>query len=298
MNPERLLCLILCILSVILAIRIRLLHQAAEELLQELSRVLSRETNVLITLHSRDRYMRRLAAELNVHLRRLRADRQRFRQGDATLKEAVSNISHDLRTPLTAIKGYLHLLRQETAGSPKAGRYLSAVENRTKLLEELTKELFDYSLLLTPKSLKREPLSLNSALEEGLASHYAALTAKGIRPAVSMPPEPVIRRLDSSALSRILDNLIGNALKYSDGDLEVTLEPEGTIRFSNRAEGLTAVQAGQLFHRFYTLRTGQSSTGLGLSITRMLTEQLGGHIEAVYEENRLSVTLLFPEEAK
>lgn len=295
MNPEWLLCVIPGILLILLAAKIHLLHRAADELCLELSRILSEETNNLITLHSRDRYMRRLAASLNLHLRRLGDDRRRFRQGDAELKEAISNISHDLRTPLTAINGYLHLLRQETAGSEKAGRYLSAMENRTELLRQLTEELFLYSILISPGIPPKTELSLNSALEESLASHYTALTEKGITPSVSMPASPVIRLLDASSLSRILDNLIGNALKYSAKDLDIRLREDGTILFSNAAEGLDAVQAGQLFNRFYTLQTGRGSTGLGLAIARTLTEQQGGRIEAAYEAGRLSITLAFPE---
>ena len=95
----------------------------------------------------------------------------------------------------------------------------------------------------------------------------------------------------------VLGNLLANALKYSGGDLDVTLDGDGTITLSNAAPGLDEVQVGRLFDRFYTVETGRHSTGLGLSIARALTERMGGTIAARYEDGRLRVELRFPEDA-
>ena len=99
--------------------------------------------------------MRRLTESINRELRSLRRERRRFQQGDLELKEAVTNISHDLRTPLTAICGYLDLLEQEEK-SQNVQRYLSQIEDRTMALRQLTEELFCYSVL----SCAQEDLSL------------------------------------------------------------------------------------------------------------------------------------------
>ncbi len=107
----------------------------------------------------------------------------------------------------------------------------------------------------------------------------------------------MVRNLNRAALSRILGNLLTNALKYSGGDLDVTLDGDGTITLSNAAPGLDEVQVGRLFDRFYTVETGRHSTGLGLSIARALTERMGGTIAARYEDGRLRVELRFPEDA-
>mgnify|MGYP000817906263 CR=1 FL=1 len=100
----------------------------------------------------------------------------------------------------------------------------------------------------------------------------------------------------SCACSRLFGNLISNALKYSDGDLEITLKDTGEIIFSNHASRLDEIQVGRLFDRFYTVETASSrSNGLGLSIARVLTEQMGGTISAGYEDGVLQICILFPE---
>ena len=140
-----------------------------------------------------------------------------------------------------------------------------------------------------------EPVDLNAAVEEAVASFYGALVEGGVTPRVSLPEERVVRNLDRAALSRVLGNLLNNALKYSGGDLSVVLEPDGSITLSNAAPELDEVQVGRLFDRFYTVESARRSTGLGLSIARSLTERMGGTIAARYEEGRLAVALFFPE---
>ena len=93
----------------------------------------------------------------------------------------------------------------------------------------------------------------------------------------------------------MFSNLLQNAVKYSDGDLEIRLSETGEIIFSNSAQALNTVQAGRLFDRFYTVESGRKSTGLGLSIARTLTERMGGSINAEYRDGKLYLILLFPD---
>ena len=131
-------------------------------------------------------------------------------------------------------------------------------------------------------------------LEEALLSCYGALHQRGITPALSLPDRPVRRTLDPEALSRILHNILSNALKYSDGDLSVTMTEEGVITFRNAAQHLTPIAVGRLFDRYYTVESAQSSTGLGLSIAKALSERMGGRISAAYEDGNLEIRLAFP----
>lgn len=289
--------ILLCILFFLL-LKIWYLRRAADEIREGFARRLEQpDTNTLLDLSSRDPHMRELAASLNRQLRLLRSQRQKYLQGDRELKEAVTNISHDLRTPLTAICGYLELLEQEEK-SENAARYTALIQNRAAALKRLTEELFRYSVLLSsPEEWKPEPVWVNQALEESIASFYGALTGRGITPVIRITPARVERLLNRELFSRILDNLLNNALKYSDGDLEITLSDDGEIRCSNTASRLDEVTVGRLFDRFYSVENAGGSTGLGLSIARLLTEQLGGSITAEYHAPRLTIRVKFPAQA-
>ena len=294
---------LVCII-VVLAVKIYLMQKSAQEIQAGFAEWLMTETNTLLTISTHDKYMRMLAESLNAELRTLRSMRHRYQQGDLELKEAVANISHDLRTPLTAICGYLDLLQQlpeQTIGQEEkekaAKRYLDVIENRTEVMKQLIEELFRYSVVVSAiKGSTREEVVLNHALEESVSVNYAALKRKNITPDIFIPEKHVKCRLNKYALSRIFGNLISNAIKYSDGDLKITLTENGEVIFANHALLLDEVQTGKLFDRFYTVDTATKSTGLGLSIAKVLTEQMGGTISAQYAEGVLSIRLFFPKQ--
>ena len=277
-----------------LGVKVWLLRRGARALRLGLAQKLREDTNTLLSLPCRDRELRRLASSLNEELRLLRKERLRYQQGDRELKEAVVNVSHDLRTPLTTLSGYVELLKGE-ALSPAGQRYLSQIEDRAQAMQAMTEELFRYSLAAEETALTLEPVDLRAAVEEALLSFYGAFQQKGVVPQLSLPQGPVTRQLDKAALSRVLGNILTNALKYSPGELAVALSPAGGLTFSNPAPDLDPVSAGRLFHRFYTVESSAQSTGLGLSIARELTQRLGGTISARWESGRLQVELTFPE---
>lgn len=287
-------CFLLAIAVIVLLIKIYLMKRSAGEIAEKLSEKLSADTNTLIDISSGDKDMRALAEKLNVQLKKLREERRRFQHGDTELKEAVTNISHDLRTPLTAVFGYLDLLEREEK-SDTVKQYLGQIRGRTEAMKQLTEELFRYSIVASSKPLTYEKLCINSVLEESLAEFYGAIVQQGISPEIEITETPVERTLDRTALKRIFGNIIGNAVKYSDGDLFVSLAEDGTAAFSNTAEELDSVTVGKLFDRFYTVETAGNSTGLGLSIAKLLAEQMGGTITAEYADNRVIITLKFSE---
>lgn len=255
---------------------------------------LAMDTNTLIDIPTNNKHMRSLANTINRQLRILRFERHRFYQGDMELKNAVTNISHDLRTPLTAIFGYLDLLEKEEK-SETVTRYIGVIRNRSEMLMLLTEELFRYSVILsTENHMTSKPVTINRVLEESIAAFYTDLNKRNIIPKIRIPEEKIIRILDASALSRVFANLMNNAIKYSGGDLEISLYKSGEIIFSNTAPSLNQVQAGKLFDRFFTVETARKSTGLGLAISNSLIEQMNGSIWAEYENNRLYIHILFP----
>jgi signal transduction histidine kinase len=282
---------IMAFIIIALLIKIYLMRKSAKEINEAFADRLVTDTNTLIDISSHDKYMRLLAVSINEQLQKLREERHRFKQGDAEIKDAVTNISHDLRTPLTAIYGYLDLLEKEEK-SDNVNRYIAIISDRIDNLKQLTEELFKYSALISTKEdMKIEKVAVNDVLEESIAAFYATLKGRNITPTISMPDTKVYCNLDRQALSRVFSNLLNNAIKYSDGDLDIVLKNNGEITFSNTATRLDELQVEKLFDRFYTVETARKSTGLGLSIARTLVEQMGGEITARYESGRLKINI-------
>ena len=285
--------ILLSLTVVFLAVKLYLVKRTAREIEHSFKEKLRKDTNTLIDVSCRDKDMVSLADTLNKDLALIRELRRRYNQGDIELKNAIANISHDLRTPLTAICGYLELL-EETEKSDEVKKYLDIIEHRTKTLKQLTDELFKYSVVTSPEDkLKLEKISLNSALEESIAEYYGALQKRNITPEIKITDKKIERTLDKTALSRILSNILSNAVKYSDGDLKIELNDSGVICFSNTASSLDETQVKKLFNRFYTVENARTSTGLGLSIARTLAERMNGDISAAYSDSKLVIYIKF-----
>lgn len=286
------LCTVFFAIIIGLSIKLYLLYKSMNEVTKQMQERLEQDTNTLLTISSRDQRMRKLVTALNKQLKQLREERRKYQSGNLELKNAVTNISHDLRTPLTAIRGYLDLLKKESL-STDTRRYLDIIANRTNALEQLTEELFRYSVITNQEHLVYEEVSLNSALEESILAYYAALIENGITPQITMPEYKVIRKLDKQALARLFSNIMSNIIKYSSGDLEIILLDNGTICFSNSAPDLDGVEVERLFDRFYTVETARNSTGLGLSIAKSLVEKMNGNIKAEYLNGKLQIKIYF-----
>ena len=286
---------ILIAIIIVLLVKIHILQKSVKEIEIAFADRLVTDTNILIDISSSDKNVRRLANTINGQLRKLRTERRRFQQGDLELKHAVTNISHDLRTPLTALSGYLELLEQEEK-SESVNRYIEIMKDRVDILTQLSEELFRYSVIISTKdNITKEQVIINTVLEESIAAFYTVLTERNIVPDIQISEIKVVRMLDRSALSRVFSNLISNVIKYSDGDLKIVLSENGEIVFSNMASGLDKIQVGRLFDRFYTVEAARKSTGLGLTISKTLVEQMKGTISAIYENNRLSIHIFFPD---
>lgn len=277
-----------------LLIKVYLMKKTADEIREGFEKKVNTDTNTLIDISGSDPVMANLANSINRELRTLRAERNRFQQGDRELKTAVTNVSHDLRTPLTAVYGYIDLLGREEL-SKEGKYYLMQIKNRADAMKFLTEELLKYSMITAEEEVKIEPVNLRNVLEETVASFYGSFVQNGIEPVIKITDKPVIRQLDKNQTIRIFSNIVSNALKYSDGDFSVSLKENGEIVFSNNAQHLDGVTAEKLFNRFYTVENARNSTGLGLSIAKHLTERMGGSIKSDYRDNRLYIIVTFKE---
>ena len=279
-------------LIVVLLIKIYLLKKSAREIGDKFADILKTDTNTLVDISSRDKDMCELADSINKQLKILRKEHLQYHQGNTELKNAITNISHDLRTPLTAIAGNLYMIGK-TDNLSEIREYVGAIEERTETMKQLTEELFRYSMIVSNESKEdTEEVFVNQVLAESISSFYPVLTEKGITPQIHITDTRIVRNVNRSELARVFSNLLNNAVKYSDGDLEITLSDLGEITFANTAKELSTVEVEQLFDRFYTVEAAHHSTGLGLSIARTLVKRMGGTITADYDNGRLTIRIM------
>ncbi len=254
----------------------------------------SLNSNTLLRISSRDKEIRSLAEVMNETLVSLRDAFHKYERGDAEIKAAITNIAHDLRTPLTAICGYLEL-GEKLDKSPELERYLSVIAERAGHMKKLTEELFEYALISGGEIREEEQeLCINTVLENAIMDYYPALSKRGIEPAVEICETKINRRLYPSYVERIISNLLSNALKYSDGDLEITLEDGGRLCVANSSAELSSVDVNRLFDRFFTVESARNqSTGLGLSIVKLFAERMNCPLSAAYEQGRVIIEIKF-----
>lgn len=270
---------VFAVIAAVLAVKVYVMKKSVREITDQTREKLREDTNTGLDVSTGDRDMRVLAANINTELKTLREEQRRYVRGDKELKDAITNISHDLRTPLTAICGYLDLL-EKCPQSDEARQYLFQIKNRTEAMQTLTEELFRYSVAANEGELTLDMVCVNDVLEESIASLFGAISERGIVPEINITETRITRITDKTALARIFSNILSNALKYSSGDLFVTMDENCSIGFKNSAENIENIEVNRLFDRFYTVKSGNLSTGLGLSIAKLLTEKLGGVISA------------------
>ena len=287
--------LIACLIIIVfLAMKIIAMRLSLKELREDYEERAKIHTNTLLTVSSRDRRVRELASSMNKTLVKLQDSYNRYENGDQEIKKAITNISHDLRTPLTAISGYLELAQRQEK-TPEMEKYLSIIENRTEHMKKLTEELFEYSLMSGGEITEdKQEVNVNRMLEDCIMNYYPSLKARGISPEIDITEEKIVRNLYPTYVERILNNLVSNALKYSDGDLEIKLSDDGILRVSNSSERLSNVDVNKLFDRFFTVETGsRNSTGLGLSIVKLFAERMDLSLDASYENGKIAIEVGF-----
>lgn len=291
-----LLCIFLGVSALFVILKLHVLHKALKKLTAELREINQDEpVHRHLQLPVPDRELELFAEELNRYLSCSfdRSFAQKKREQD--VRREITNISHDLRTPLTSILGYLELL-EDSPLSPEQQEYLEIIHNRSSHLNTLISQLYEYVRLESRElKLNIETLDLRLLLQEHLLSFYQEFEAKEISLIPRLPKEPVLVRADSDALMRILHNLTSNLLKYGAGTAAVSLTfspKEAILTCSNQASDLTEDNAAHLFDPFYTAdnaRTTQKS-GLGMTVSRLLLEQMGGSMDAHLENGILTIT--------
>lgn len=254
----------------------RALRQAARQLQQARSQPGKR-----LRLASPDRPVEELLAQINGLLEDRENETRQLREREESLRRQIANVSHDLRTPLTSILGYLQLLESDDLDQDQRARYMQVVEGRARVLQELITAFYDLSRIEGGEyPLEIQPVDLRRRLEPLLASFYDDFQQAGFQVDVQLEDNlpPVLA--DPGGVTRILTNLLNNALKHGSQSLSIRLCREGdclVTAFSNDAPHLTQEDLPRVFERFYTgdqMRTGQN-TGLGLAIVKALAQRMG-----------------------
>lgn len=287
---------LLSALCLVLTVRLyamdRNLRQGAKQLRQR------REERAAAPLHlaAPHRASEDLLAEINGLLRDGESERADFRRREQALRRQIANVSHDLRTPLTSILGYLQLLEIPELGEEQRREYLDIIESRARVLQGLITSFYDLSRLEAGEyPITRERVDLREVIGELLAAFYDELESQ-FQVTVDLPESLPPVWGDRAAMTRVYTNLIRNALEHGRGTLSIAAaEEEGTVTtvFSNGGGELSQEDLPRVFDRFFTsdqTRSGRN-TGLGLAIVKVLAQQMEGQVEARQEGETFSLLL-------
>lgn len=263
---------------------------------RQLTKRLKEKTRQPISLELINSELTALAANINRCLKTEETLRLDVLREEKHFKELIANISHDLRTPLTAIKGYQQLIEKEPLSKEQLTK-LKIAEKHVEELGGLIDHFFEYTYLLsTDEVLKREKINITNLVTECLAASVEIFEEKKIK-ALFCETAPVFICGDKEAVVRILQNLIKNCLDHSDSDVEVKLFVSKTVllSFKNKVSNPADIDVTKLFQRFYTADKARAkSTGLGLSIVKLLAEKMGGSTSAALQGNILQICVELP----
>lgn len=244
-----------------------------------------------------------LIVEINTLIDDKRKMENIYKEKDMELREAIANMSHDLRTPLTSIMGYVYLLNDDKLDKEERKEYLKIIEKRSLVLNDLITNFYGLSRIQADQyEIKFEPVNLELVLGEIIAAFYETLDYKFGEPEINIEEGlgPVLG--DKQALNRIFTNLIENIIKHGEGEVKISLKKKNkyiVMEFSNKAEELEPKDVNRIFEKFFTkdrMRTGQN-TGLGLAIVKLLVEKQGQKIEAKKVRNRLVINIIWSLES-
>lgn len=265
---------------------------------RQIREIVDQDTNELVHTVGAGGADRELIDAVNGVLEKMRREGIAYRKKRHDLEMMITNISHDLRTPLTSAMGYVGLLREREISREEQARELAIVEQRLLRLEELINSFFEFSKSITgDHKPEMEPLNLTALLEEAIAHYYDDYCERGRRILFEKDGAKCMVSSNRNMLMRVFENLIGNGLKHGKGSLFVNLSSSDgiRIRFSN-AVGEENMDVTHIFDEFYITDISRSrgNTGLGLAIARQFTHLLGGRISARSHDGMFTVTVELP----
>ena len=270
-----------CVVFIVIIIMV--LRQV-REICRRLAFIRTHNTNLRLAWDTPFGPMKRLIEEINAFLTETAAERLAFERESRGLKDSLTGISHDIRTPLTSLSGYFQLLTR-TEDPEERERYCAVIRARINSLESMLEELFTYTKLQNNDyRIEMDTMDFTRCAIDAVLAFYGQFAERGIKPSVKMEEDAAYIYGNPEAVRRILQNIIKNALVHGVGEV------------SNRCESPEEIDIEGVFQKFYKADSARadSSTGLGLTIASELTAKLGGELTAKLEKDIFTVSAVFP----
>lgn len=283
------------VITVVVLTRNFLLKREIKRAEKQLNDLNNNKTDKKVDLIFFDKDMEKLVKEINIQIDVTKQANAEKRRKENELKQAIANISHDIRTPMTSILGYIQFLESNELSLEKKAEYTAVVKSGALRLKVLLEDFFELSIIESADyPLKPEKINLSQLVLEVLVGFYEQFYQHGLEPDLHIPEEEINIIADSSAVKRVIENLVVNAIKHSNGNVSIRIEKMQSavqLVISNNVEQLNEHDINHLFDRFYKAdktRT-EKSTGLGLSIAKSLMTKMGGDITAALKDDQLSM---------
>lgn len=255
----------------------------------KLSEIMKQSSLQQLLLITDDRELQALLVTLNELLDHNQKITAEFRKTEKSMKKMLANISHDMKTPLTVVLGYIEMIQNKPSISEEERlRLLSLIHNKTYEIISLMNTFFDLARLESgDKDIPLARVPINECIKKSILSFYELVEAKGFQAQIELPDQPLYAFANEEALERVFNNLMSNAIRYgSDGDhIGVSLtydEPSIFIEIWDNGKGINARDQELVFERMITLEESRNKafqgSGLGLTITKRLVEAMGGDI--------------------
>lgn len=290
---------ILMVIIVILVIFLWKYQRQIKDICRQLSFLKKHDSNMMISREINSAGIGWLVDELNEMLNRQRKERKQFREKEQMISDTYTNLSHDIRTPLTSLDGYFQLL-ENTKDSKEQERYIQIIQERIDSLGNMLEELFTFTKLKNESwKLELEPCSITRILKDTILSYYDEWKRRGIEPTIKIEEKPVFIQGNKEALKRVIQNIIKNGLDHGNDTFEIILKTEKNqviLQFQNEILESEQIDLDLIFERFYKANQARSenSTGLGLPIVKEFTERMNGNILASVDGNYFQMELQFP----
>ena len=286
---------ILIIIISILIIYLFLLKKEIKRISYNLDEILSIDSNKTLHGEFSNKELNELLLKINKMITYVRYKELDLERKNKSLKKEITNITHDLRTPLTSSLGYIDLILKSNLSKEEQERELKIVENRLLRLEELINSFFEFSIITTDnKKIDMEQTNLVAVVEKCISHYYDDFTREKRKVVFVNDIKKYNILSNAEILKRIIDNLISNSLKHSNSDLIIKLSEKNDIRLSFENDIVdTNIDIEHIFDEFYTsdISRTKGNTGLGLAIAKEFTEMLGGNISANKLKNKLIIKI-------